>query len=613
MPNTFFGLSIAKSGTYAAMAGINTTAHNIANTEKDGYCRQVVQQQAGVPLRINSSYGMAGSGTDVTGVDQMRNEYYDIKFRDNKTVYGEYYTKDHYMLEIENYLNEIRLEGFTTTYNSLYDSLQELSKNPADLTTRTEVTNFAQSLCEYFNSLSTSLQAVQEECNFEIKNQADRINALAQQITSLTKQINTLEIRGGKANDLRDERNLLIDHLSEIANVTVEENIVGDDVGVTSYVVRLDSQVLVDTFNYNELIAVPQQDSKNVLDVTGLYELEWSNGQSFNSASATLGGTLAALFEVRDGNNGEAFKGVTDASYGDTKVTVTGTNINAVEKLNIPTNGVIRVSNREYNYVGFEVKKADDGTYVYEFELAEGEYLTRDSEAGEVYIGDDVDYKGIPYYMAQLNEFVRTFAREFNNIHEQGENLDGESGQPFFNGAHKVTGEEYVFGYPEEEVEAGLVMRSGTGSYVSGDEDVNYGSYYFLNVDNIKVSNVVYTNPSKVAAATDITNGVEQSDIIKELIKLKDDTSMFRQGTPEAFMQTMVAEVGIDGKKATKFAKNQENICASIENQRLSISGVDSEEEAMNLIRYRNTYNLSAKAISVMNQIYDKLINYMGA
>ena len=88
---------------------------------------------------------------------------------------------------------------------------------------------------------------------------------------------------------------------------------------------------------------------------------------------------------------------------------------------------------------------------------------------------------------------------------------------------------------------------------------------------------------------------------------------MFKQGAPAAFLQTMVAEIGIDASKSTQFSKNQENICASIQNQRLSVSGVDSEEEAMNLIRYQNAYNLSAKAVSVMNQIYDKLINYMGA
>ncbi|MDE7209849.1 MAG: flagellar hook-associated protein FlgK, partial [Lachnospiraceae bacterium] len=151
MPNTFFGLSISKSGLYASMGGITTTAHNIANTETNGYTRQVVEQEASSALRVNHTYGMVGSGVDVTGVVQIREEYYDVKYRSNNTLGGEYSTKQRYMAEVENYFNEIRLEGFTTTYNSLFDSIQELEKNPSSLTTRTQVTNFAQNLCEYIN------------------------------------------------------------------------------------------------------------------------------------------------------------------------------------------------------------------------------------------------------------------------------------------------------------------------------------------------------------------------------------------------------------------------------------------------------------------------------
>jgi flagellar hook-associated protein 1 FlgK len=88
---------------------------------------------------------------------------------------------------------------------------------------------------------------------------------------------------------------------------------------------------------------------------------------------------------------------------------------------------------------------------------------------------------------------------------------------------------------------------------------------------------------------------------------------MFKQGKPAQFFQTLVAEIGIDTKKTTNFAENQANILSAVENQRLSISGVDSEEEAMNLVRYQNAYGLSAKVISVMDEIFDKLINYMGA
>jgi flagellar hook-associated protein 1 FlgK len=98
---------------------------------------------------------------------------------------------------------------------------------------------------------------------------------------------------------------------------------------------------------------------------------------------------------------------------------------------------------------------------------------------------------------------------------------------------------------------------------------------------------------------------------VEKLIALKEDKGMFKQGAPAAFLQTLVAEIGIDTDKAKTFAASQTNILSMITNQRLSVSGVDMDEEAMDLIRFQNAYNLSAKAISVMDQIYNKLINEM--
>ncbi len=612
MPNTFFGLSISKSGLYASMGGITTTAHNISNTETNGYTRQVVEQEASSALRVNHTYGMVGSGVDVTGVVQIREEYYDVKYRSNNTLGGEYSTKQRYMAEVENYFNEIRLEGFTTTYNSLFDSIQELEKNPSSLTTRTQVTNFAQNLCEYINSLATSLDSIQRDINFEIKNQADRINSYAQQIASLTKQINTLEVNGGTANDLRDQRNVLVDELSTICNISVTENIVGQGVGINSYVIRIDGQTLVDTYEFNQLIAVPQDEKVNQLDVDGLYKLEWTSGQPFNSASAKLGGTLAALFELRDGNNNEAFRGKAEANYGDDIITLRSTNVNDVTKLNIAPEGVITVGHHKYEYTGFTVTQDDDGSYVYEFQLAEDVFVVSDYDETDAIIGRDVNYKGIPYYMAQLNEFVRTFSREFNKLHTSGEDLNAEKGLDFFNAADVVSGKDYVFGQSEEDAEDGIIFRS-SAKELEEDDEVNYGSYYLLTAANFKVTSAIFDDPSKVAAASSIADGIENADVAQLLIRLKSDASLFRQGTAEGFFQTFVAEIGIDAAKAEQFAKNQENICATVTNQRLSVSGVDTEEETMNLIRYRFAYNLSSQAISIMNQMYDKLINYMGA
>lgn len=617
MGSTFFGLHIGQTGLYAYQAALDTTAHNISNAETEGYTKQVMGQQAGKALKVNSSYGMAGTGVDVTGVTQLRDDYYDIKYWKNNTMFGDYDNKSHYMSEVENYFNELSVDGYTTTYNSMNDSFQELQKNPSSLTVRTQVINYAKSLTEYFNTMSQNLKSIQEECNFEIRNNVDQIDSIAQQMASLTKQINTLEVGGGIANDLRDQRALLVDELSQIVNVSVTEKTVGTGVGVTSYVVKIDGQTLVDGSNYNPLLVYPREAKNNQNDVDGLYDIKWGNGQNFDTESNSLGGALQALFEVRDGNNSNNLSGTVDAEAGDLQVTMTDTNINAVEKLNIPEAGMITVGNHNYTYTGFEVTKdADSGKFIYTFELDNPVVVDSLSEASS--IGDSVNYKGIPYYMGQMNEFVRTFANAFNEIHRTGKDLEGDSGIDFFSATSKISGRDYTFGpledsddYPYYDFDT-LNSQTGGFSETIPDGQPVYGSYYFMTAENFTVSDELLNDAGKFAAATDVVNGQENNDVVDALLALKDDKNLFQQGAPDGFFQTLVAEIGIDTKKATTFSNEQTNILKTIENQRLSISGVDIDEEAMNLVRYQNAYNLSAKVITIMDEIYDKLINYMG-
>ncbi len=619
MPSTFFGLNIGKTGLYAYQAALDTTAHNIANAETEGYTRQVMGQKADKALSVHSTYGMAGTGVIVTGVRQMRDLYYDEKYWTNSRLYGEYSGKAHYMNEIENYFNELNDDGFTTTYNSLYDSLYELQKNPSSATVRTQVINYAESLTEFFNSLSTNLQKVQTECNFEIKNQVDHINSISQQIAALTKQIVTLEVQsGGMANDLRDQRNLLVDELSQIGNITVTEKSVGDaGVGVTSYVIKLNGSTLVDGSNYNKLKAVPREYKVNQNDIDGLYDIQWENGQYFDVRSASLGGTLQALFEVRDGNNQDNFKGTVTAMAGDTYVTVTESNVNDATKLNIAETGVITVGNRDYSYNGFQVTKdTESGQFIYTFALDDA--VTVDAIDASARIGESINYKGIPYYMNQMNEFVRTFAKAFNDIHRTGVDSEGNSGRDIFNGINKVNGRNYTFGPLPDSEDAEYydydTFNSQTGEFYEDipEDQPLYGSYYFMTALNFTVSRAFLDNPNLLTTSTDIVNGVENNDVIDRLIALKDDKTYFEQGTPEAYFQTLVAEIGIDTEKANTISQSQTNILNTITNQRLSVSGVDTDEEAMNLVRYQNAYNLSAKVITVMNEIYNKLINEMG-
>ena len=528
MASTFFGLDIGVTGLYAAQTGLNTTFHNITNIETDGYTRQVVKQQAGTPYSTNNAFGMIGSGVTVTEITQIRSQYYDEKYRFNTALYGKYETRSYYMNEVQNYLNEIEIDGFTTTFDSMYDSIQELAKDPANLTVRTQLTNHAQSLCDYFNSLSTNLTRIQEECNYEVKNQVTRVNSLATQIANLTLQINTVEVGGQNANDIRDQRENLIDELSKIINVEVTERPLGE-AGMTEYLVRLDGQLLVDNYETMELQVIPREKKMSQNDISGLYDIYWTNGERLGTESSTLTGSLKALFEVRDGNNKENLQGYADEiDKGSKRITLSSANINNLKDLNIPQEGNITIGNGEYQYSSFSVEIHEDGTYSYTFELTE-EARKQYPEGTKVSIGNTIDYKGIPYYQAQLNQFVRVFASRFNEVHSSGQNLYGTTGVDFFTAINPMTTEEYSLTAFAKETEGAL-------SEFDSDPLATEVPYYFLTASNLAVRNDIVADPSMVVAASEITNGVSNADIANQLMALKSDMSMFKQGDPAAFL-----------------------------------------------------------------------------
>ena len=225
MPSQFFGLNIAYTGLLASNAALNTTSNNIANVHTEGYSRQQVTQQASNALRVFQTYGCAGAGVETLSIERVRDEFYDGRYWDNNAKVGEYGQKYYYMQQIESYFDDNgKNAGFKTVFNKFITTgLQELMKDPNDPTKKSQFVGYAGALAEYFNSVAGNLEKVQKDANQEIKVKIDEINSLAGEIATLNKQINTIELSGMKANELRDRRALLLDQLSEIVNVEVKE------------------------------------------------------------------------------------------------------------------------------------------------------------------------------------------------------------------------------------------------------------------------------------------------------------------------------------------------------------------------------------------------------
>ena len=518
MASTFFGLTISYTGLQAANTSINVTAHNISNINTDGYTKEAAETQASKALRSYTTYGTLGSGVTVTEISQIRDTYYDEKYRNNQSYLGEYETKDSYMNQIENYLNEFTLEGFTSSYEDFYAALKQAQITPSEESTLNEVVNKAASMTDYFNVLATNLRNVQVDANNEVRDAVEQINSLAQNIASLNKQINQVEACAGNANDLRDQRNALIDDLAEYVNISTMETDLGN--GLTDFAVYIDGQPLISGYDYFTLETVAREDPRNASDADGLYDIKWSTGNTFNIYSDSLGGQLKALIDIRDGCNGETEVLATD----------------------------------------------EDGNYLTD---SDGNYYMTMQESPE----KDTSFKGIPYYQSQLNQFISTFTSAVNDILKSGYSSDGE--------------------------------HAGISLFVTQNNTTS------MTATNVTVNEELINDSSLFATKSSVAQGEANADIINKLLDLE-SSKIFDGGTGGFFLESIVSDMSIDASKATSFHTNYENLQTTIQNQRLSIMGVDTDEEAMDLVKFQQAYNLNSKMMSVMNELYDRLINETG-
>jgi len=631
MPSQFFGLNISYTGLLAANAGVNTTANNISNVETDGYSRQKASQQASNALRTFTTYGSAGAGVETIAIERLRDEFYDGKYWDNNEKKGESDIKAYYMKSIENYFAEDdKKSGFNTAFNLMYNALEEVQKNAGDRATKAQFVMYAQSLCDYFNNISNELSELQKDVNTEIKDTTAAINSIASQVATLNKQINVIELNGANANELRDKRALLIDELSQYVSVSVTETPVIDvannyDTGANRYIVKIcGNQVLVDTNEYRELECVARENNEtmNQSDVKGLYDIRWNDGTTFNIYSTMIGGKLQGLIEMRDGNNTENFNGT--VTYVDTlnykvKVSVTDDYLKDLDKCTLSSSGgIISLGAETYHYSSFTYNyNPTTGECYYDFQL-DPEYkdciLSQSRKGQQAKVGVSIDYQGIPYYQEQLNEFVRLFARSFNDILTQSGSVDanGDAATRLLLGTN-ANGGQLSFADWYTDV---ANVDATTGYYsISKSDD----TYYKLTAANFAVSEVIaadadllgtHTETVDATGAAVSASGSSKCDVIDQLVNLKTDKKVFsfRGGSASEFLQSVLSDVALNASEANSSCQYYSTMGNTINNQRLSVSGVDSDEEAVNLLKYQNAYNLASKMIQTFTEIYDRLI-----
>lgn len=315
MRSTFHGLEVSKRGLFAQQSALDTTNHNISNANTEGYTRQRVNMVAtpAIPwpgMNNTTAPGQLGTGVEVTNLQRIREDFLDTQIRNENKHLGNWEAIRAGLGKVEAIMNEPSDTGLQKVMDALWESWQDLAKEPNSLAARVVVTQRATAVSETLSSMTTSIKELQTDLDDQVRINAVDISSMAMQIANLNKQIADVTPHGYQPNDLYDQRDVLLDKLSKMADIKIT-NVESGMINV-----QIEGRDLVTGRTSYEMVA-----TKN--PVTGFNDLTLG-GAAFNPIGP---GTLSGTMQMR----GVA---TVEMVNGQTVVTKTGYIPDIVERLN---------------------------------------------------------------------------------------------------------------------------------------------------------------------------------------------------------------------------------------------------------------------------------------
>ena len=650
MRSAFFGFHVASSGLHTARALMNVTSHNVSNAELPGFSRQVGITRANQPLDLRDSRGMYGTGSSMQSVIQMRDRFLDKMFWSQRATHGRFSAANTHLTFIETIFNNLPGAGVLNNFNQFFATVHDASGRAEDPTFRTAVVTAAHSLTEQIRFNAEALRRQQMDINREVADTVTVINSLGMQIQSLNEQIRLFERDGSNANDLRDQRALLIDELSHLVNVDVEERDFSTPTNQFDrrLTILINGVEFINNTRINRLSVVQRSADnppplRNAMDIPGLYDIRFENGAPFNIYSPSLSGKLRGLIDVRDGNGGQftveqrALGGTFYPTNPNTwpshfRPTIGGTGWPpGFDLFNGATWTNPAFPGGTFDPTNPATLPLPDGTFSWPAGFVLGDSTTHPPGALNVPaagmwpgtgipVYNDVTttiYKGIPFYMEQLNQLVRVFARAMNEgLNNNLEQMEGVPGHMNGFNADGVNRQTMLFtwrGGPNDYSNlAPYLIPFDPQRFDANGDEVFTVDYSQLNALNFMVNQDIITDERLLAASSDPNQGISGNGVILGFNRVNNDRSLFREGRLVDFIIATNDHLAIDNRQAINFRIAYEEISMQTHNHRLSIKGVDIDEEMLNLVRFQQMFIAASRVVNVLDTIYDTLINRLG-
>lgn len=285
MSGLFQGLEIGKRALITHQLTMTTIGNNIANVSTPGYSRQRTVVTSAQPI-TTANYTI-GNGVTATGIVQARDLFLTTQYRKENKSLGQWTYKEKALSQVETFFNEPNDDALGDVLSQFWTSWQDLSDDPESSAARASVISQAQKLVDAFHTINGQLQDLRASANDDVVGRVNDINQTAKEIANLNRQITASELGGQKANDLRDQRDLLIDDLSNMVDVTTTERSNGS-VGV--FISGLAIVENSDSFALDTKVV--QGDKNSVRN-----EIVW---KGTDTTVKITGGELKGLLDVRD-------------------------------------------------------------------------------------------------------------------------------------------------------------------------------------------------------------------------------------------------------------------------------------------------------------------------
>jgi flagellar hook-associated protein 1 len=238
-------LSIARSAMSVQQRAMSVTAHNVANAQTLGYSRQRINLSAADPEL--TPIGPVGRGVTEVSIERVRNTFFDSRYRSESGLLGNSTTMGDFLGQVEAAINEPSTDGLAASLDGLFSSFANLANDPASSTSRSLVQQAGRRFAQQLNQLDATVHQVADGALTQMREQVSQVNDLARRIAEFNQQIRSTGGPNGSSPDLQDERDVLVDQLSNLVGVRVldrSDGTIGVAAGDTMLVDGANSQTL---------------------------------------------------------------------------------------------------------------------------------------------------------------------------------------------------------------------------------------------------------------------------------------------------------------------------------------------------------------------------------